>query len=158
MGNNIFPSKLQKIIVFLIIILDQLTKLLVRKSFFLYESRPVTSFLSLTYIHNTGMAWGFFQGKAYSNIAFIFIMLFILACFAFFYKQITQHGGKLSEYAITLVFGGALGNLIDRIFLGNVVDFIDFHFFPVFNVADSCISVGGVMLFISFLVRKKQIL
>ncbi|MBU0951487.1 MAG: signal peptidase II [Elusimicrobia bacterium] len=143
-------------VILLIVILDQLTKFFIRKNFFLYQSKPVTSFLSLTYIHNTGMAWGFFQNQAYSNVAFIFIMIAILACFIIYYNKLIEFGGRAAEIAITLVFAGAFGNLIDRIFLGNVIDFIDFHFFPVFNVADSSISIGGAILFISFFIKRKS--
>ena len=82
------------IIILFIVILDQLTKLFIRENFSLYQSKPVTSFLSLTYIHNTGMAWGFFQNKAYSNIVFIFIMIAILACFAIYQKKLIEFAQK----------------------------------------------------------------
>ena len=136
------------IIILFIVILDQLTKLFIRENFSLYQSKPVTSFLSLTYIHNTGMAWGFFQNKAYSNIVFIFIMIAILACFAIYQKKLIEFGGKAAGFAITLIFAGAFGNLIDRILYGFVIDFVDFRVWPVFNIADSAISISITLIII----------
>ncbi len=147
-------SNWQKILILILVFLDQLTKFLIRKNFILGESKPVTSFFSLTYIHNTGIAFGLFQSEKFSNIFFIIIAAIVIFLFYIWRNQIYLYGGKFAKIGLTLVWAGAFGNLIDRIFIGKVVDFLDFHFWPVFNLADSCITTGGALMFLSFLKRK----
>ena len=149
-------SKWQKILILVLVFLDQLTKFFIKQNFKLYESKPVTSFFSLTYIHNTGIAFGLFQNENFSNIFFIFVSIVVIILFYLWRNQIYHYGGKLAKFGITLIWAGAFGNLIDRFFVGKVVDFLDFHFWPVFNVADSCITVGGVIMFLSFLKSQKR--
>jgi signal peptidase II len=150
-------SKWQKFTVFLVALLDQATKLFVRNNFYLHESREMTRFFSLTYVQNTGVAFGMFQGGNASNVVFIFIAISVILVIAAYKKVFEERGGRAAEAALALVFGGAMGNLIDRVLLGSVVDFFDFHFFPIFNVADCCITIGGTLLFASLIFSRKRV-
>lgn len=139
-----------------IVFFDQLTKLLVRGLMAIGESIKILPFLRITYVENTGMAWGLLATE-YSNYLFAFLNFSALIFLLINYKKFGNT--KTSAIAWTLIVAGAIGNLGDRIFLGAVVDFIDVGFkiggkdykWPVFNVADSAISIGGVVLFYSLL-------
>lgn len=127
--------------------LDQLTKLWVRTNFYLGESRPPEGFFRLTYLQNTGASFGIFQDGAifftiFSTISLI-LMLTVVIFMRKFVPFLDSVGGKV---AMGLVSAGTLGNLIDRYNLGFVVDFINFSFWPAFNVADSAIVVGAILL------------
>ncbi len=126
-----------------LVVLDQATKYLVRVHFALHESRPVIhGFFSLTYVQNRGAAWGILAGWRVALVALAAVMLFVLARYR---KKIfgTRAIGRVS---FVLLVAGIVGNVIDRVWLGYVVDFLDFYIgtshFPAFNVADSCICVG----------------
>ncbi|MCM2279110.1 MAG: signal peptidase II [Oligoflexia bacterium] len=134
-------------------VLDQATKWLVLRNFHLHESvHLVPGFFSLTYIRNTGAAFGILaDADAAFRVPFfvVFPLIALLAIGAIFHK-LGEKDRKLS-IALSLVVGGALGNLIDRVRFGYVVDFLDFHWnyayhFPAFNVADSAICVGVAIL------------
>ncbi|MDE6024416.1 MAG: signal peptidase II [Lachnospiraceae bacterium] len=133
---------------------DQLTKFMITSSFELYESKPVIKdIFSITYIRNAGVAWGMFQGGRV-----LFIVLTILALlFAFKIYHNVANDRKYIPVRICLVLliSGALGNMLDRIRFGYVVDFFDFELinFPVFNVADMMVVVGMIVLFILILFR-----
>ncbi len=133
--------------------LDQYTKYLVSTNFVLGESRTfIKGFIELTYIHNTGAAWGMLSGKTYILIA---VTLAVMAvCIALFVKY--AKGSRLMLWALTLVLSGGAGNMIDRVFRdGKVVDFLHFEFFPsfpVFNIADCAIVVGAVLLALYFII------
>ena len=142
-------SKKQKIIskhfvvsaiIFVVLIIDQITKFLIRTNFEPYASKKILSFFSLTYLRNTGISFGLLKG---ANTLFLIISILIFGFFMYIYL-------KRKKYPIQfgLIFAGTLGNLIDRFFLGYVVDFIDFHYCPVFNIADSAISIGMIWLLI----------
>jgi len=144
------------------IALDQLTKLQVQKHFSLHESLPILEgFFSLTYILNPGAAFGFLadQGETFRAIFFLVVSVIALGLLASFFRQ-TPEDEPLALGAISLLFGGAIGNLIDRVRLGEVVDFLDFyigqHHWPAFNVADSAITVGISFLMIHLFLEKKQ--
>jgi signal peptidase II len=132
----------------LVLMVDQLTKWWVLANFKLYESSPViTGFFDLTFVTNTGAAFGMLAGEQniWRQIFFVSMTLtaLVVLCYAFrHYRQ----AGKLYVLAIGLVSGGALGNLVDRLRFGHVVDFLDFYIkgnhWPAFNVADSAITVG----------------
>lgn len=137
------------------VVLDQLTKLLVKSNFVLYESIKVGGdFFRLTYIENPGMAFGirlagpwFFT--LFSTIASIVILIFLYRI---------RNERFLSRMSLALVLGGAIGNLIDRFMYGRVVDFLDFGWrayrFWVFNVADICVSIGMTLLIFLVLFEK----
>lgn len=141
-----------------IIILDQITKMLVIQRFRLGESIPVIAdFFSLTYIRNTGAAFGILASAdpAFRVPFFIIVPVLALVAIAFIFRKLPPSDIKLST-ALSLVIGGAIGNLIDRMSLGYVVDFLDFHWkyqyhFPAFNVADSAICVGVGILTLDLL-------
>jgi signal peptidase II len=139
----------------LVIALDQWTKLMVLQRFRLGESISVIpNYFNLTYIRNTGAAFGIFADAhpGFRGPFFLLVPLAALAAIAYIFRKIPADDRKLS-IALSLVVGGAIGNLIDRLRLGYVVDFLDFHWrylnhFPAFNVADSaiCLGVGILML------------
>ncbi len=140
------------LIVASVLVLDQVTKWLIRTRFLLGESRPVLGdFFHLTYYQNTGMAFGLMQEYSAWITAFSVVAIAVLMVLAW------QWQGKRTEsravlLSLGLVIGGAIGNLIDRLTLFGVVDFLDFglgvYRWPAFNVADVCISVGvGLLVF-----------
>ncbi|HEX76140.1 MAG TPA: signal peptidase II [Dehalococcoidia bacterium] len=141
-----------------VVVVDQISKLWVRSHLLPGESFPEVGFLRLTYVQNTGSAFGLFANQAFllSLIAIVGLVVILL-----FYRYLSE-SNILGNLALGLVFGGAVGNLIDRLRLGYVTDFIDvrlwhdFHW-PAFNVADSAITVGTIALacFI-FLALKKE--
>jgi signal peptidase II len=141
------------IIVLAILFLDQLSKLLITRVLLLNQSVPVIKgVFHLTLIHNQGAAFGILKGK----IPF-FIFTSVIAIILIFLNL--RHNKQIKYYSISLclILAGALGNLIDRIFLGYVVDFLDFRIWPVFNVADSAITVGAILLGWSILTSKKEL-
>ncbi len=135
----------------LIILLDQLSKTAINSHFSLGESLAVTGFFNLVLAHNSGAAFSFLhdaggmQRWLFSGIAVIASLWII-----WLLRRHTQQ--KLFSLALALILGGALGNLIDRISYGYVVDFLDFYWnsyhFPAFNVADSAITCGAMLLII----------
>ncbi len=147
-------------IVPLVIFLDQLTKYAIIQKYRLGETTPVlTGFFNFTYIRNTGAAFGIFA-QAHPSFRvpfFVAVPLLALAAIGYIFKKIAPSDLKLAS-ALALVVGGAIGNLIDRVSLGYVVDFLDFHWsyqyhFPAFNVADSAICVGVAVLMLDLLVH-----
>ena len=138
-----------------VILLDQASKEWVRGAFGLHESIPVIpGFFDLTYIRNTGAAWGMFSGQNLALSLLAFGMLVVLVVF----RRKLLPPGRLHRVALGLLCGGIVGNLFDRLRLDYVTDFLDFHFrgahFPAFNVADSAICVGvGIYILGSFLAR-----
>jgi signal peptidase II len=146
-------------IALLVILLDQFTKTLVLGWFQLGDSRTVTSFFNLVRVHNTGAAFSFLAGASGWQRWF-FVGLGAVAA-VFIVWLLRSHGGqRLFATALALILGGALGNVIDRLLHGYVVDFIQVHYggwyFPSFNVADSAISVGAVLLIIDELRRVRR--
>ena len=142
-----------------VILLDQFTKTLVLGFFDLGDSRTVTSFFNLVRVHNTGAAFSFLAGASGWQRWF-FIGLGIVAA-GFIVWMLRSHGGqRLFAWALALILGGALGNVIDRLLHGYVVDFIQVHYagwyFPSFNVADSAITVGAALLILDELLRVRR--
>jgi len=143
------------IISLLLIFFDQLTKYFIRKNFALYQTRQITSFLALTYTTNTGTVFGLFEGQNTIFSALIFIILLFLIFSA---RGIVKDIGSIGKIAICLIFCGGVGNLIDRIFLGKVVDFIDLQWnykniWPVFNLADSYVFVGVWIMIVTYFLK-----
>jgi len=135
-----------------IALLDQIAKLLVRHNFELYESVPVIDgFFNLTYIANPGAAFGLFAGidSVWVNRIFILITFAALPLVVYMYREVEAADRRLAV-SLILVGGGALGNLIDRLTVGPVTDFLDFYIgsyhWPAFNVADSCITIGVLIM------------
>tara|TARA_B100001175_G_scaffold123099_1_gene104779 strand:- start:1 stop:471 length:471 start_codon:yes stop_codon:yes gene_type:complete len=143
----------------LLVFADQISKILIRINMSLYESIPViTNFFNLTYVTNDGMAFGInfpFGIYIFSTISFIFTV------FLFWYLWTIKENGIVIRTGVALIIAGAVGNLIDRIFLGSVVDFLDFmigsYHWYVFNFADSYVTVGmGFILYDSFFLEPKK--
>ncbi|MBN4050021.1 signal peptidase II [Nitrospira defluvii] len=145
-----------------IIIFDQITKVIVAKRFELYESVVVLEgFFSLTYILNPGAAFGFLadQSATFRMIFFLSVSVVALVLLGTFFRD-TPSEDTIGLTAISLLFGGAIGNLIDRIRLGEVIDFLDFyinqHHWPAFNVADSAITIGISLLMFHLFLHKED--
>lgn len=145
----------------LVIVLDQLTKYLIVQKFRLGETIPIISgFFNFTYIRNTGAAFGILAmaPQSFRVPFFVTVPLVALVAIGFIFRKIREDDLKLSA-ALSLVIGGAIGNLIDRVRLEYVVDFLDFHWsyqyhFPAFNIADSAICVGVGFLMLDLLTQK----
>lgn len=142
------------------LLLDVLTKQWIVTTLVMYEIRPVLGdVLRLTYTHNPGAAFGINIG-AHSRIVFLALSLLALVVLGLMYRA-TPRRDVLRLAAIALVCGGAIGNILDRLrYEAGVVDFIDvgigLHRFWIFNVADSAVSVGAVLLLISFYLEEKN--
>jgi len=137
------PKKEAFLISLIVLLLDQITKVYISKIFSLGESFPIIrGIFHISLVHNTGIAFGLFKGNVIffivSTILVIAILVFLLRLESKNYKVIIP---------LALILGGAIGNLIDRLRFGYVVDFLDFRVWPVFNVADSAITIGGIVLF-----------
>jgi signal peptidase II len=135
-----------------VVFLDQVSKAVVSSTLRMYEVKPVIhGLLNLTLIHNTGAAFGLMSGQVSPVRTFFFLAVSFLAmCVVLWMLLRLPAGQKVEQVALSLIFGGALGNVIDRIRLGEVVDFIDVYYrsyhWPAFNVADSAISIGVALL------------
>jgi len=140
------------IITAIILALDQATKLYVDANFKLHETVPVIrGFFHLTYVRNKGAAFGILADNAVRIPFFITVSIIAMLGIIWYLRQI-RADQKLAYFSLSLIFSGAFGNLIDRIRLGEVIDFLDVfwqrHHWPAFNVADSAITVGVTLLFI----------
>ena len=141
--------------------LDRLTKLLIIERLDIYQSvRVVEGFFDITHVRNTGAAFSFlaYLDESYRVPFFAVTTLAAIGLLLYFVKQ-ARPGETLMLIALALILGGALGNLTDRLLYGNVVDFIDWYVgryhWPAFNIADSCITVGVVLLGFELFVRGK---
>ena len=151
------------LIIAVVIAADQLTKLWIVGNFAMYESwEIVPGFFNLIYITNKGAAFGFLSGDvgAWRQVFFVTVAVAALVFMLVLLRQLKDEG-KIFMVAISLIAGGAAGNLIDRLRLGSVVDFLDFyikdHHWPAFNVADSAITVGvGLFLVGQLFFSKKE--
>jgi signal peptidase II len=142
-----------------IVVLDQVTKSLIVDQFALGDSRTVTPFFNLVRAHNPGAAFSFLAG-ADGWQRWFFTGLGIAAS-AFIVWMILKHPGQtMFCLAVTLILGGAVGNVVDRLLHGHVIDFIQVHwagwYFPSFNVADSAITAGAALLILDELRRVKR--
>ncbi len=125
-----------------LILFDQLTKFLILGFLSGAESAPVLpGIFHLSLVHNAGIAFGLFQNNPYLLTIIISLCVLVLI----FYSGRIRQKGLLEQIAYGLILGGAIGNLIDRFRFGWVVDFLDFRIWPVFNVADSAITVGVIL-------------
>ena len=167
MTKNPSPSLLLWLGIALVILLaDQLTKLLIVDSFALGDSQTITTFFNLVRVHNSGAAFSMLS-TASGWQRWFFTAIGVVATLFILWLLRSHPTQKLFCFALALVLGGAVGNVIDRIAYGHVVDFLDFHWdwlspvffqghFPAFNVADSAISVGAVCLILDELIRIRR--
>ncbi len=143
----------------LIVIADQFTKVLILGSFSLGEGKVVTEFFNLVRVHNAGAAFSFLAGASgWQRWFFTGLGLVAAAVIVWMLKQ--HAGQRLFGFAMACILGGAIGNVIDRVLYGYVVDFLDFHWagvhFPAFNVADSAITMGAIGLLLDELLRVRR--
>ena len=142
-----------------VIVLDQFTKTLILGYFQLGDSRAVTSFFNVVRVHNTGAAFSFLAGAAGWQRWF-FVTLGLVATGFIVWMLRSHPAQKLFCFAVTMIMGGALGNVVDRLLHGYVVDFIQVHwrgwYFPSFNVADSAITLGAILLIVDELRRVRR--
>lgn len=146
----------------LVLILDQASKLAINANMQLYESIPLLPSFNLTYVHNTGAAFSFLsQAGGWQRWLFAGLAVVMSSIIGVWLLRLQKHE-TLMATALSLVLGGAIGNLIDRVAYGYVIDFLDVYYqdwhWPAFNIADSAICIGvGLMLLESFGVGRKPV-
>lgn len=144
---------------FIFLLVDQFTKVLIVGYYHLHESTYVTSFFNVVRWHNTGAAFSFLAGASGWQRWF-FTALGVIAAAVIVWMIRSHPGQKLFCFAMACILSGALGNVIDRLLYGYVVDFLDFHWadwhFPAFNVADSAITLGAACLILDELIRVRK--
>ena len=135
------------LVTFAVIFLDRITKIFFAGLLGLGESLPVIPHVfHATLVHNTGIAFGFFRDQGIVFIIIPVIAVVLLVFNVYYYRQNNEVLNRRYVIAFSLILGGAMGNLFDRIAYGYVVDFIDFRVWPVFNIADSAITIGAVII------------
>jgi len=146
----------------LVVVLDQVTKLWVMATFDEYEVLTVWPVFNLTLVYNTGAAFSFLSDAGgWQRWFFIVVAILITAVMVVWLRQLAPRE-RATAYGLVLIIGGAVGNLIDRVRLGKVVDFLQWHwqdwYWPSFNLADSAITLGVVLLLIDglFLAQRRQ--
>jgi signal peptidase II len=136
----------------LAVILDQGSKLVIDSSMRLYQSIPVMPYFNLTYVHNTGAAFSFLsEAGGWQRWFFAGLAILISSVIAVWLARLKQYETMLAV-ALSLVLGGAIGNLIDRLAYGYVIDFLDVYYgnwhWPAFNIADSAITLGVILMLV----------
>jgi signal peptidase II len=139
----------------LALVLDQVSKIMVDNSMQLYESIPILPYFNLTYVHNTGAAFSFLsEAGGWQRWFFALLALTISLVLGIWLARLQKHETFLAV-ALSLVLGGAIGNLIDRLAYGYVIDFLDVYYndwhWPAFNIADSAITLGVAFMFLESL-------
>ena len=144
---------------FVILLIDQFTKVLIVGFYQLGDSTLVTSFFNVVRVHNSGAAFSFLAGSSGWQRWF-FTVIGLAAATLIVWLLKSHSGQKLFACALACILGGAIGNVIDRLLYGYVVDFLDFHWhnwhFPAFNVADSAITIGAACLILDELLRVRR--
>jgi signal peptidase II len=143
----------------LIVLADQLTKIAIEKAFNYGDVRPVTGFFNLVLTYNKGAAFSFLANAGGWQDEFLTFVG--VGASLFIVYLLARHGTqKLFSLALALILGGAIGNVIDRVAYGHVIDFLDFHWrgwhWPAFNLADSAIVCGAVLLILDELLRVRK--
>jgi len=134
-----------------VLIIDQLTKFIILKSLQPGESLPIIkNIFHITFVCNKGIAFGIFSEGGFAFIWILFIAVITIIFIFTFYKK-NFYKSKSTEVFLSLIIAGAIGNLIDRMRFGYVVDFLDFRIWPVFNIADAAITVGTLLLILQLL-------
>jgi len=133
---------------------DQYTKWLISINLKPWQIKPVTSFLNLVHVRNTGMVFGFLSGIHNKTVFWIITIASFMAAIFVIYLFIIEKG-KFARFSLSLIIAGAAGNLYDRFTKGYVIDFVDFHIkthhWASFNLADSLITIGSLLLILYFL-------
>ena len=143
----------------LILVADQVTKTLILDSYRLGDATTITSFFNIVRAHNTGAAFSFLA-QAGGWQRWLFTGFGVLAALFIVWQLRAHPGQKLFSFALASILGGAVGNVLDRMMHGYVVDFLDFHMagwhFPAFNVADAGITIGAALLILDELLRVRR--
>lgn len=143
----------------ILLIADQFTKVLILGYYQLGDSTVVTSFFNIVRVHNLGAAFSFLA-SAGGWQRWFFTALGLGAALFIVWMLKSHAGQKLFSFALACILGGAVGNVIDRVLYGYVVDFLDFHWrgthFPAFNIADSAITIGAIALILDELLRVRR--
>ena len=143
----------------LIFLADQFTKVLILGAYQLGDATRVTGFFNIVRVHNTGAAFSFLAGASGWQRWF-FTVVGVGAAIFITYLLRSHAGQRLFSFALACILGGAVGNVVDRLLHGYVVDFLDFHWagyhFPAFNVADSAITLGAGCLILDELLRVRR--
>jgi len=141
----------------IVILLDQVTKITINKLFVLGQEKVITSFFNLVLAYNRGAAFNFLEHE--NGWQRYFFTALGLAAAGYIIYLLKKHGGqRMFSWALALILGGAIGNVIDRLLYGHVIDFLDFHHaalghFPAFNLADSAITIGAGLFILDELRR-----
>ena len=158
---GIHSNRSVKLLIFLfffLIILDQLTKELVIQKLELYESLSFLPFINFTFVVNYGFAFGFLNNPSINQLI---VSLFILSIIFYFVYLLIKTQDQIFRFSLVLILSGALGNFIDRIFRGFVIDFIDIfvsqYHWPAFNFADSWITIGFMIMIFNILFLNKKL-
>ena len=154
---------ISSITLIIILLLDRGTKLYVSSIMLLHDSFPVIDgFFSITYIRNPGAAFGFLANASHTFLSLFFVVVSAIAIvlLLLLIKNMKDEQ-PLFTFSLSLILGGAVGNLIDRVCYGEVIDFLDLHLmsyhWPAFNVADTSITVGAVILVYQLIVKKREV-
>ncbi len=144
----------------IVLVIDQATKLHIDRAMDLHSSITVVeNFFNITYLRNKGAAFGLLAHSSYRLPFFILVSLIAIAVIAVVFSRL-RPDQKFTAFSLSLIFSGAVGNLIDRVRLGEVIDFLDAHWYghhwPAFNVADSAICVGVFLLAIDMFIEEKR--
>ena len=144
-------------IAFIVILLDQISKITITRTLMHGEEKPVTSFFNLVLAYNPGAAFSFL-GHASGWQRYLFGGIAVAAVVVIIYLLRKHAGQRMFCWALALIMGGALGNLIDRVAYGHVIDFLDIYWtgighFPAFNIADSGITIGAILFILDELRR-----
>lgn len=136
----------------LVVIIDRLSKFLIFNNLFEGQSKEVMpGVFHLTLVLNTGTAFGLFRDKN----QFFIVISFIVIALILIYVWLDKHRDIIFLSALGLILGGAMGNLIDRLAFGYIIDFLDFRVWPVFNIADSSITIGAALLILRLIFEKR---
>ena len=159
MANFSIKKYSKQIIIFLLIIfLDQISKSLIVNNFNLYESIQILPLFNITFVVNYGFAFGFLNDPSVNQII-VSIVIFLIILYFLYLLIKTQD--TIFQFALILILSGAMGNFIDRLLRGYVVDFIDIYIFdyhwPAFNLADSSITLGFITMMFNILFLNKKI-
>lgn len=130
-----------------IVFLDRFSKIYFSHALSLGESWPILrGIFHITLVHNTGIAFGLFKNQGIVFIIIPLIAIVLLIFNIYYYRHHQEDLSRTYIVAFSLILGGAIGNLIDRIYFGYVIDFLDFRIWPVFNLADSAITIGAAVI------------
>src|SRR5574341_492783 len=145
-----------------VILLDQASKLFIQATIPLGHGIPIIpGIFAIVHVLNPGAAFGLLAGRSASFRNPFFIGISLLAVgFIIFYRHRELKGDSLASFALSLILGGAIGNLVDRLRVGMVIDFLDVHYYqyhwPAFNVADSCITIGVSLMMLELILGERR--